>query len=87
MKRWVGRHASKMSEKVRATYGETCWLCGRPIPPGEFSVDHVIPRSKSSPDLWFAIENLRPAHMQCNRRRGNRDASTVRPIPRSSRRW
>jgi 5-methylcytosine-specific restriction endonuclease McrA len=79
---WSGRYAARMRELVRETYGEVCWLCGKSIPEGAFSVDHVIPRSRGGGD---EIENLRPAHGRCNSRRGNR--GIVRPISPTSREW
>lgn len=82
MSAWSGRYAARIREEVREIYGSVCWLCGRQIREGEFSVDHVIPRSRGGGD---AIENLRPAHIRCNSRRGNR--GTVRPISPTSREW
>lgn len=68
--RWGGAHAERLRRLVVQTYGRTCWLCHSPIL-GTVSVDHVVPRSKGGGD---DIGNLRPAHMKCNSRRGNRDA-------------
>lgn len=55
-----------------------CWLCGQPIDydlpaadPSSFSVDHVIPRLQA-PHLAEVYSNLKPAHLDCNRRRGDR---------------
>jgi 5-methylcytosine-specific restriction endonuclease McrA len=58
---------------------DICWLCGHP---GANSVDHVVPLSKGGARLDPA--NLRPAHMICNSRRGNKQ---VGPVMRTSRRW
>ena len=53
-----------------------CWICGYAIDltaavdaDGEFSIDHVIPRSIGGGQL--GINNLRPAHRLCNAIRGN----------------
>lgn len=67
---WSGRHAQRMRALVLSEWGDICHLCGRP---GADSADHLIPRSKGGPDT---LANLRPAHMACNSRRGNR------PVPR-----
>lgn len=44
-----------------------CWLCRRPCPLREGSLDHVVPRSRKGPDC---ISNLRYAHRLCNVKRG-----------------
>lgn len=82
MRNWSGRYAQRIREQVRQAYGSVCWLCGRQIPEGEFSVDHLLLRSRGGSD---EIENLRPAHGRCNSRRGNR--GIVRPISPTSREW
>ncbi|TPX00978.1 HNH endonuclease [Schumannella luteola] len=55
-----------------------CWLCGQPIDydlqwpdPGSFSVDHVVPHSRS-PELREDPGNLRSSHLLCNQKRGDR---------------
>lgn len=57
-----------------------CWICTQPInysaKPGDddsFSVDHFKHRSKH-PHLAEDPENLRSAHLRCNKSRGDRDA-------------
>jgi hypothetical protein len=46
----------KLRQKVFATYGDACWLCGG----GEAdTIDHLIPLSDGGDDH---IDNLRPAH-------------------------
>ena len=56
---------------------DICWLCGLP---GADSADHYLPYSKGGGD---EIENLRPAHLACNKKRNNKDASkvTIRKSP------
>jgi hypothetical protein len=52
-----------------ATYGRSCWLCGRGIAyEAVLSIDHVHPLSKGGSSK---IHNLRLAHESCNRKRGN----------------
>lgn len=85
-KGWAdGRTLARLRTVLVAMYGSDCWLCGLPINltiawphPSSFSVDHVIPRSKGGTD---ALDNLRPSHLGCNSRRGNRNRirSTRRP--------
>lgn len=61
--------------ELLALHGPTCHLCFYPIDldlkwpdPGCFTRDHVIPRAAGGPDT---IDNLRPAHHECNVRRGD----------------
>lgn len=63
---------------ILARWGPVCWLCGKGIDltlawpdPRCFTRDHVLPRSKGGTD---ALENLRPAHRNCNSLRGNGEA-------------
>ena len=57
------RHAAVVAE-----HGAICWLCLKPIPDGGLTMDHVIPRSKGG---RTTRDNLRPAHVSCNQKRGN----------------
>ena len=43
-----------------------CYLCGKD---GATSVDHVVPWTISQDD---SIENLRPAHLDCNKSKGKK---------------
>ena len=47
----------------------TCQYCGEVLPPGELTLDHVIPRSRGGNSTW---ENLVACCHSCNRRKGNR---------------
>lgn len=49
--------------------GPWCALCQEYMPEGDRTFDHIIPLSRGGS---HAIENLRLAHSECNRRRGNR---------------
>lgn len=78
MTQWAGggREVRALASLVVTEYGAVCWLCHRPIDldaprrgPLGLSVDHVIPRSKGGTN---ALDNLRPAHLHCNSKRGNR---------------
>lgn len=59
---------------------DICWLCGRP---GADSADHIIPVRDGGSD---AVTNLRPAHIDCNRKRGTKDVADVN-ILRTSADW
>lgn len=69
MKRWGGRHSTRLVAHTLASKGTTCHLCGLP---GADSADHDPPRSRLlalgvlDPDL---PEWLWPAHLSCNKRR------------------
>lgn len=67
-RRWGGRGAQRLRAAVLDEYGDICHLCGRP---GADSTDHLVPRSHGGSN---SMDNLRPAHLDCNRRRGNRPA-------------
>lgn len=60
LRKWSGWYGQKWRGIVLQVYGTTCHLCGKP---GANSADHIIPRSKGGNDT---LENLRPAHQQCN---------------------
>lgn len=54
-----------------------CWLCGKPIDyslpsdhPDAWSLDHAHTVSEF-PELALDPANFRPAHLDCNKRRGN----------------
>lgn len=68
-----------------------CWLDGQPIDyalppehPDSWSLDHAIPMSI---DISLACDpqNFRPAHLACNKRRGNDEPHI--PIGKLSRKW
>lgn len=58
---WSGRRATEAKAYCQRVYGWTCWLCGHEISPEDYSVDHVVERSKR-PDLEWTPSNWRPAH-------------------------
>jgi len=62
--RWAGDKSRRLVVATLTAYGTTCHLCGRD---GATSADHLIPRSKGGDN---SLANLRPAHLDCNRRRG-----------------
>jgi 5-methylcytosine-specific restriction endonuclease McrA len=69
-------------DEVLELYGSDCHICGEPIDlkasgkPGKpgweraLHLDHVIPLSKGGSDT---IDNIKPAHGQCNLRKGERE--------------
>lgn len=70
-----------------------CWICGRPIDyaakPGEpyaWEPDHYLPVSRY-PELEYDIDNIRPAHSSCNRRRKDSKGSGKESLGTQSRRW
>ena len=58
-----------------------CWLCGGP---GADTVDHVLSQ-RDHPELVWDYGNMRPAHDDCNKRKGA-DAAPLSLGPQS-RRW
>lgn len=72
------RQRARVRRLVQA--GAPCHLCGRPIDlaltwpnPHSFSVDHDVPTTLGGAD---GIDNLLPAHLVCNQRRGNSATAT-----------
>lgn len=61
---WVGRYAQRVTAAVIAHWGPVCIHCDRD---GATTAEHVIPRAYCGTD---ALDNLRPAHLQCNVKRG-----------------
>lgn len=72
---WAGRYVSQVRVRVLETYGTVCCHCGRP---GALSVEHVQPRSFGGTDH---VNNLRPAHLLCNVKRGTAPMPGWQPSP------
>lgn len=51
--------------------GGLCGICGGEVARADQSIDHIVPLSKGGPHTYA---NLRLAHVNCNKRRGNRAA-------------
>lgn len=88
---WSGRDSARWAPLVVETYGATCWLCGQPISmstprtePLGLSLDHVIPRARGGENT---LENLRPAHLHCNRQRGMRTSFRSSRAPFVASEW
>lgn len=56
---------------------KVCWICEVPIPPGQASKDHVIPRSKLRPETRGV---MRWADRDCNSARGSMAVEDVEAI-------
>jgi 5-methylcytosine-specific restriction endonuclease McrA len=61
------RALSRKNILMRDRY--TCQYCLRPMPSGELTLDHVIPRSRHGDSSW---ENLVACCHHCNNRKGSR---------------
>ena len=77
-----GRPWQRLVAEVIARDAGICWLCGEP---GATSGDHVIPLAKGGVEL--DPNNVRAAHLACNRSRGKRDPHPVVAQLRTSREW
>lgn len=67
-------HFYRKNRAIVLKESTVCHLCGFD---GSDSVDHVIPVSKGGTD---DIENLRPAHLDCNRKKYNKDHADIRKV-------
>lgn len=61
------RALSRKNILLRDRY--TCQFCGRVLPAGELTLDHVVPRSRDGHTDW---DNLVACCHACNNRKGNR---------------
>lgn len=63
---------SYLKKRIRVynKYNGICWLCNKHVGITEFSIDHVKPLSK---DGNGSMENLRPAHKDCNGIKGSHE--------------
>ncbi|MGV0868463.1 HNH endonuclease [Corynebacterium kalidii] len=60
MSGWGGRRVTEMRRRVFGAMGRVCHLCGLP---GADTIDHLVPRAAGGDD---SLDNLRPAHGDCN---------------------
>lgn len=69
-------------EQVVAIHGMVCHLCGEQIASeDDLHVDHVIPREHGGTHTY---DNLRPAHVLCNLRKGTKLMSELTWVIRAS---
>lgn len=88
-KPWAsGREIAKLRALVIDTYGLECSICHELIDatlrapdPRSFTIDHVLPRKYGGSNN---LENLRPAHLGCNSKRGAKIQTRPRPPYRNS---
>lgn len=77
--RWSGRESQRLTALTLRVYGVQCHLCPDPAP--ATTADHLVPRSRGGRNT---LENLRPAHMSCNRARSDMPLSewwATHPLP------
>lgn len=65
----MGIFSSKNKRALTASYaGKSCGICGK-APTKKMTVDHIMPKSKGGMN---SRKNLQPAHLLCNRLKGNK---------------
>lgn len=73
---------SRRTVMARDSY--TCQYCGIRLNKGQFTIDHVLPRSRGGESRW---ENVVTSCGPCNRRKGNRTPDEAQmPLQRQPRR-
>ena len=72
MPKRTGRPWQRRKARIIRRDGGICHLCGQP---GADTADHLIPWSHGGTD---EPANLAAAHIDCNRRRGNRPIEVAR---------
>lgn len=77
---WGGDYRNRVAAVVLDMFGDTCCHCGLL---GAASVEHLVPRSYGGTDH---LDNLLPAHLVCNQRRGRKPWGRP-PTPYRSPRW
>lgn len=84
------RKARAEFRAVCADQGLPCWLDGKPIDyslpkdhPDSWSLDHALP-VVDHPELAIDPANFRPAHLDCNKRRGNDEPFIRLGVPSES---
>jgi 5-methylcytosine-specific restriction endonuclease McrA len=53
---------------VYAHHKGLCGICHQPVSIDTFTIDHIVPVSRGGPHLF---ENLQPAHLACNVKKGD----------------
>jgi 5-methylcytosine-specific restriction endonuclease McrA len=67
-------HAGVLLEKVEPLvvlerHEGLCGICGEPVNPARFDVDHIVPLARGGEHSYA---NTQPAHPACNARKGAR---------------
>jgi 5-methylcytosine-specific restriction endonuclease McrA len=75
----MGRYSHERLRKIYESTDGRCHICRRRLDfdgyGWEWEVDHSRPRSRGGSD---SLRNLRPACVECNRRKGSRSSRSVR---------
>jgi 5-methylcytosine-specific restriction endonuclease McrA len=67
--RFVKREVRLSRKNIFERDQSTCQYCGKRYSKSDFTIDHVMPRSRGGRDTW---ENLVLACVKCNVKKGNR---------------
>ena len=81
-----GNNVNIMRQQVWNQYPHICHICNKDIPTiKDMEVDHLTPLAHGGDPLDIA--GVRPAHRYCNRARGTKPITEVKPKPETSREW
>jgi 5-methylcytosine-specific restriction endonuclease McrA len=77
-----GRRLTKAERlQLWESHGGRCHLCGRPVPIELMHVEHKVALANGGTD---GLDNLAPAHPDCNLRKGSRKSPRKKGLKRSA---
>jgi 5-methylcytosine-specific restriction endonuclease McrA len=65
------RYKSKLRIRIWIAYNKKCYYCARPLRKGQFTIDHVVPKSDGGGN---GVKNMVPACRKCNLKKGSYSA-------------
>lgn len=75
---WIRKNPPPIEGKYWECYLQIHEWCPRRIDISHLTLDHVVSRSRD-PSLRFNLDNLKPACIYCNEKKGSRAIDVVKP--------